>query len=146
MKTTGQAKADHLNIAALSIHGNDSLEAKAKHELEQSPQDAIPVKQDSLAVFRKMFASSTGSAPGSVKWTQLVQALTDAGLVATQATGSAVTFTSSQYGSVNLHKPHPEPVVDANMFRYMGKRLRKWFGWEGDRFVLRAKEENGVLT
>jgi len=85
-----------------------------------------------------MFPSSTGSTTGSVKWTHLVQALTDAGLVATQAPGSAVAFSNGAEGAINLHKPH-DPVVDSMMLRCMGKRLKKWFGWTGDRFVLRAK-------
>ena len=48
-------------------------------------------------------------------------------------------FSNGAEGAINLHKPH-DPVVDNVMLRCMGKRLKKWFGWTGERFVLRAKE------
>lgn len=134
VKTTGSSMSD-LSVLALSISDSDETQKSDDHK----PIAAIAVRQDSLSVFRKMFASSTGSTPGSVKWTKLVQALTDAGLVATQAPGSAVTFASHDGGAINFHKPH-EPLVDALILRTMGKRLRKHFGWEGYSFVLRSKD------
>jgi hypothetical protein len=141
IKTTRTNTTDHPDISALSL-GQGSV---AQSNNEDMAAAEIPVKQDSLVLFRKMFSSSTGSTPGSVKWTHLVQALTDAGLVATQAPGSAVAFSNSSAGAINFHKPH-EPVVDAMMLRCMGKRLKKWFGWTGDRFVLRAKEGEDSIS
>lgn len=134
-KTTGSSAADHHSVVDLSLKDDKVTQTNSGSVAIPT----IPVKQDSLSVFRKMFSSNTGTLPGSVKWTQLVQALNDAGLIATQAPGSAVTFASTDAGAINLHKPH-EPTVDALMLRRMGKRLRKWFGWTGERFVLRAKE------
>jgi hypothetical protein len=143
VKTTGTGTADQPDLSTLSLNNGNTAQSKIDHVALKT----TPVKQDSLGVFRKMFASDTGSTPGSVKWTHLVQALTDAGLVATQAPGSAVTFTSSDNGSINFHKPHgAEPVVDPVMLLRMGKRLKKWFGWEGECFVLRAKVGGGLRS
>jgi hypothetical protein len=136
IKTTGTSTTNHLDISALSL-GQGKV---SQYSNESMTAAEIPVRQESLALFKKMFSSSTGSTSGSVKWTHLVQALTDAGLVATQAPGSAVAFSNGSAGAINFHKPH-EPVVDAMILRCMGKRLKKWFGWTGNRFVLRAKEE-----
>lgn len=135
VKTTGTNTMGSLGISALSLDQGKVCQGSN----ESTAATEIPVRQDSLNLFRKMFSSSTDSTSGSVKWTHLVQALTDAGLVAAQAPGSAVTFSNGSAGAINFHKPH-EPVVDAMMLRCMGRRLRKWFGWTGDRFVLRAKE------
>jgi len=97
----------------------------------------ITVKQDSLSVISKMFPNAVDGS-SSVRWTQLVQALTDAGLTATQGAGSAVSF-AGQHGSVTMHQPHPEPVVDAIRLRAICRRLCKWFGWNHETFALREK-------
>jgi len=86
----------------------------------------------------KMFPTGA-EGTSSVRWTQLVQALTDAGMTATQGAGSAVAFSNS-HGSISLHMPHPEPVIDAFILRGFGKRLNKWFGWTQETFILRQKE------
>ena len=135
IKTTGTNTTEDLDISAMSL-GQGEVGQTSNEDMTAAN---IPVRQESLVLFQKMFSSSTGSTPGSVKWIHLVQALTDAGLVATQAPGSAVAFSNGSAGAINFHKPH-DSVVDAMMLRCMGKRLRKWFGWTGDRFVLRAKE------
>jgi hypothetical protein len=144
IKTTGTSTTDHHDISVLGFALGLGQDKSSQDKVSQNSNDCmsaaeIPVRQDSLVLFRKTFSSSTGSTSGSVKWTHLVQALTDAGLVATQAPGSAVAFSNGSAGAINFHKPH-EPVVDAMMLRCMGKRLKKWFGWTGDKFVLRAKE------
>jgi len=146
VKATGPITADWLNVSILGVDDKGESETCTDCTPSRPVPSSIPVNRDSLGVFRKMFASSTGATPGSVKWTHLVQALTDAGLVATQAPGSAVTFTCRGKGGVNFHKPHPDPVVDAFMLRYMGKRLRKWFSWEGEAFVLRVKEDERSIV
>lgn len=69
----------------------------------------IPVKQDSLSVFCKMYPTEA-KAGGSVRWTQFAMAMADAGFAATESGGSAVSF-ANESGSIVLHKPHPDPVV-----------------------------------
>jgi hypothetical protein len=145
VKTTGSITADRVDISTPGVDDEGGSHARTDHAASSSNSSLISVNQNSLGVFQKMFSSSTGSIPGSVKWTHLVQALTDGGLVATQAPGSAVAFSNGSAGAINFHKPH-EPVVDALMLRCMGKRLRKWFGWTGDRFVLRVKEGESPIV
>jgi hypothetical protein len=140
IKTTGTNTTEDLDISALGL-GQDEVSQTSN---EDTTVANIPVRQESLVLFKKMFSSSTDSTSGSVKWIHLVQALTDAGLVATQAPGSAVAFSNGSAGAINFHKPH-EPVVDAMMLRCMGKRLRKWFGWTSDRFVLRVKDKESSM-
>lgn len=111
--------------------------------LQEPTAPRISVKQESLSVFNKMFTSGGTS---SIRWIQLVQALTDAGMTATQVPGSGVKFSNGRE-SIVLHKPHPEPVVDGVMLRcQIGRRLQKWFSWDKETFVLRVKnveEEKG---
>jgi hypothetical protein len=35
-----------------------------------------------------------------------------------------------------FYKPHPVEKIDPVIFRSMGKRIIKWFGWHRDLFVL----------
>jgi len=39
-------------------------------------------------------------------------------------------------GKIVFHKPHPVAKIDPIMFRVMGKRMNKWFGWTRDTFAL----------
>jgi hypothetical protein len=132
--------------------GDGLLEAELKGlDLDQAPAEQvdipslasttmpqIAVKQDTLSLIAKMFPTGVDGTSG-VRWTQLVQALTDAGMTATQSAGSAVAFSNRQ-GSISLHMPHPEPVVDAITLRGFGKRLNKWLGWSNETFMLRPKD------
>lgn len=106
------------------------------------PTQKIAVKQDTMSFMVRMFPTGA-EGTSSVRWTQLVQALTNAGMTAEQGAGSAVTF-RNQSGSISFHKPHPEPVVDAIRLRGFGKRLHKWFGWSNETFVLRLKDGHEV--
>jgi hypothetical protein len=75
---------------------------------------------------------------GTVRWTQFVQALADAGMTATQSAGSAVTFKALGQ-SITFHKPHPEPDIDAIKLYGFAKLLSKKYGWKNETFVLRQK-------
>ena len=134
-------KASHLaseeELELLQV-GLDEVQVGAAAEGPTEPEKVhIAVKRDSLSVFTKMF-SSAGST--SVRWINLVQALADAGMTVTQKPGFGVKFTHGDR-SVTFDKPHPEPVVSAVLLRRsFGRRLKKWFGWDGETFVLRERE------
>lgn len=112
---------------------------------ERAPAHHIQVNRASIRVFSKMFSSSE-DAGGLVKWQQVVTAMTDAGFAATHCGGSPVSFVpvedTPMTGAIVFHKPHPEPNVDAVMLHCMGKRLKKWFGWEMETFVERKKTKD----
>lgn len=131
-KTTGLLPAAYQRIPAV-----DGADEEADDASSQQPDALrIAVKADSMSVFDKMFCPGGSS---SVKWTQLVHALVDAGMLATQVPGSGVKF-ANDYGSIVFDKPHPEPEVSAVMLRrQVGRRLNKWFGWERETFVSRER-------
>jgi hypothetical protein len=108
--------------------------------IRSSSTSRIPVKQDTLSLMAKMFPAGADGTSG-VRWIQFVQALTDAGMIATQGAGSAVSFNIYRR-SISFHKHHPEPLVDAVRLRGFGKRLSKWFGWTNETFILRQKDCN----
>jgi hypothetical protein len=105
---------------------------------DPAPVPQIEVNRNTLSLMAKMFPTGIDST-SSVRCTELVQALTDAGMTAEQSGGSAVNFGTQHSGSIVFHMPHPEPVVDAIRLRGFGKRLTKWFGWTNETFILRPK-------
>jgi len=106
----------------------------------------VAVNAESLRIFARMFPSTAEVVfKGVVKWQHFVTAMADAGCSATHTGGSAVSFDRAAKdgrggGTIVFHKPHPEHEVDHIILQTMGKRLRKWFGWDGDVFVEREKE------
>lgn len=97
----------------------------------------VAVKKETLDLMAQLFPVEVPDT-GTVRWTQFVQALADAGMTATQSAGSAVTFKVLDQ-SITFHKPHPEPEIDAIKLRIFGKRLSKKYGWKNETFVLRQK-------
>ncbi|KAK3696022.1 hypothetical protein LTR37_018164 [Vermiconidia calcicola] len=82
---------------------------------------------------------------GVMKWQQFVIAMVDAGCTVTHVGGSAVSFdhvrntSNGSLGTIVFHKPHPDLNIDSKMLQIMGRRLKKWFGWDKETFVVRAK-------
>lgn len=109
---------------------------------EESPKPRIAAKQDSKRVFEKMFSRT--ATVSNFRWSHLVNALTDAGMVATQAAGSAVRFKNDR-GSIVFHAPHGadhDSTLSVDFLRYqIGKRLTKWFSWDAETFVKRTRDE-----
>ena len=97
----------------------------------------INVNSESLRIFSRIFPTSDEEThKGTVKWSQFVTAMADAGCSATHRGGSAVSFSRiDQPGSIVFHKPHPESTVDPVGVQIMGKRLSTWFGWVRETFV-----------
>lgn len=119
---------------------------------ESKPEPTIRVKPENLKVFAKMFPSSASeySKTGLIDWQHLEAAMVDAGLSATHSGGSAVTFVKKDDGGAKqqhggrivFHKPHPVAKIDPVLLQSMGKRMRKWFGWDRETFA--TDEEEGV--
>ncbi|KXS99504.1 hypothetical protein AC578_4253 [Pseudocercospora eumusae] len=106
---------------------------------KKPPIPQIKVKKESLSIFRKMYPAHQDDLElrSNTRWQVFLQAMTDAGFLATEASGSAVRFSNDQ-GSISFHKPHPDPVIDPVMLHSMARRMKKRFGWGGETFVLRA--------
>ncbi|KAI6798349.1 hypothetical protein KC363_g3383 [Hortaea werneckii] len=111
---------------------------------DQNSRTCIPVNSESLRIFARIFPNTTETSfKGVIHWKQFVTAMTDAGFSATHTGGSAVSFERQARdgadGAIVFHKPHPDTEMDNLMLRMMGKRLKKWFGWDEGTFVERAK-------
>jgi len=135
--TVRNAKRSQLDVARLDLDRESHVDT-----VEEVPKLTIAVKQDSKRVFDKIFSRT--ATVSNFRWTHLVSALTDAGMVVTQASGSAVRFRNDR-GSIVFHAPHGsdhDSTLSVEYLRYqIGKRLTKWFAWVGDTFVERPKDE-----
>jgi len=126
--------------------------SSATADLEDQPNViTVAVTKSAFSVFRSMFPSRISEEPSQkeVRWDSFVQAMAESevGFVARRSSGgSAVQFEpneSSKWfgkGKIVFHKPHPVPVIDPVMLLSMGKRMRKWFGWNEETFVLEEKK------
>jgi hypothetical protein len=133
-KETHEPSSDETGLESLTIAVR-ALDT----ETETRCAATIPVKQDTLSVVRKIFPGpGTPVDKGFVRWINLIQALNDCGMIATQGAGSTVNF-GNKDGHISIHNPHPETKVDAIKLRSYGQRLGKWFGWTNKTFVLREK-------
>jgi hypothetical protein len=136
-KTTDSVEEPELGIAAINL---DEQPVADTAPIPAKP--LIAVKQDSKRIFDKMF--SRNSTASNFRWTQLINALIDAGMTATQSAGSAVRF-KNEHGSVVFHHPHGEnheSTLSAEFLRnQVGKRLTKWFTWDSETFVEMKKDE-----
>ncbi|KAL0253237.1 hypothetical protein SLS55_010209 [Diplodia seriata] len=101
----------------------------------------------SLDVLTAMFPASSGQdALRLVDWDTFVLAMADAGFSARNNGGSAVVFQSDRPGApvhggkIIFHKPHPVPKIDPVMLHSMGRRMRRWFDWCRDSFVLDSSQ------
>ncbi|TGO27800.1 hypothetical protein BPAE_0036g00110 [Botrytis paeoniae] len=111
------------------------------------PSTKVSVSKNSYAIFQTMFPTRNfENRTITVPWDSLVNAMAEAGFVASQsAGGSAVQFEPDArspwfgQGKIVFHKPHPERVVDAVMLGAMGKRIEKWFGWSDETFEVGKK-------
>ncbi|KAI7199586.1 hypothetical protein KC343_g8572 [Hortaea werneckii] len=123
---------------------NDQARPVDDEAQDEGGRTCIPVNSESLRIFACIFPNTAGPASkGVVQWKQVVTAMTDAGFSATHTGGSAVSFERKARdgadGAIVFHKPHPDTEMDNLMLRVMGKRLKKWFGWDEGTFVEREK-------
>ena len=143
-QTKAKAARSAVNVSGSEDDGTNphNLSDNATEDEAEQPEilPSIAVKQDSLAVFHRMYPAESSSAQGTVRWLQFVQAMTEAGFTATAANGSAVNF-GNERSSIAFHKPHPEPTIEPIRLHGWAKRMRKRFGWSRERFVLREKRD-----
>jgi hypothetical protein len=124
---TSEEELDLLQVGFDNVQLAEPVEAAAAVPAEPAKVH-IAVKQDSIAVFRKMFTSEGST---SVRWLHMAQAMVDAGMTMTQNPGSGVKF---RYGlrSIVIDKPHPVPEVSARMLRQV-----QWYYVKGPEAPLR---------
>jgi hypothetical protein len=129
----------------VKTRGKDPVALTALPEVQQEqlpPKEVNPVvvKARTFKILNSMFPAPNEDTVKSVDWNTFMQAMGDMGFMARNGGGSAVIFekssNSGQGGRIIFHKPHPVEKIDPIMFRSMGKRMTKWFGWHRDLFVL----------
>lgn len=100
--------------------------------------EPIAVNSSTIDILTRMFVSYGKHSHGNVRWEHFVSAMADAGAVASQAAGSAVTFREQRTNrAIVLHQPHPDHRINPIMLRSFGKRLSRNFDWDIDLFVER---------
>jgi len=104
----------------------------------------VAVKKGSFEIFQQMLSPSE-TLRKSVNWDHFVSAMSEVGFQARSSGGSAVLFSPAAdskwdgMGKIVFHRPHPDSKIDYITLGSMGKRMRKWFDWSGDTFVLQEK-------
>ncbi|KAF3009743.1 hypothetical protein E8E13_009343 [Curvularia kusanoi] len=77
-----------------------------------------------------MFPDTVEERGKSVNWSAFVNSMNEAGFAARNGGGSIVRFENRKgEGSINFHRPHPDPTIDPVMLQAMGQRMNRWFGW-----------------
>ncbi|KAK5715019.1 hypothetical protein LTR15_010435 [Elasticomyces elasticus] len=96
----------------------------------------LQVRRGSKKVFEKMFPVP-GAQLRDVSWETFVAAMVDAGCSVRLNGGSMFTFKDikNSKASIVFHHRHPDSTVDPSMLKNMGRRLRKWFGWDEETFT-----------
>jgi hypothetical protein len=118
----------------------ESTEAACAAEEADVSARIIQLSKSSYTTLRSMFPSTVEERQKTINWTAFVNSMTDAGFTPRNGGGSIVRFENRKgVGSINFHRPHPEPIIDAVMLQAMGWRMNKWFGWVCETFVLVKK-------
>ncbi|KAH8778314.1 hypothetical protein F5882DRAFT_501659 [Hyaloscypha sp. PMI_1271] len=120
----------------ISLPRFENLEVKGE---KTPPRKAI--KQQNYTILNGVFNSRPDSTTKIVDWDAFVTAIADAGFAARQSSGSAVIFEPHDWemgwsGKILFHKPHPVAKIDSIMLRSVANRTEKWFGWDGETFVI----------
>jgi hypothetical protein len=110
------------------------------------PQPSPPIivqRKSSWKILTRMFRdpSSAKESGKAVHWKAFVQTMEDVGFTAHNRSGSAVSFRLRDGGSINFHRPHPEPKLSQFALRVNGCRMERNFGWSAGGFVLGESEE-----
>ncbi|KJX97000.1 hypothetical protein TI39_contig592g00007 [Zymoseptoria brevis] len=113
------------------------------------PAPPLPIflNTASHALLTEIFLNSgKKTLSGTIRFPELVSALTDGGLQASQGTGgSAVVFHNMNPsgtragGRMTVHMPHPINVLNPIMAGDVAKKLRDRFGWSVERFMVRER-------
>ncbi|PQE15002.1 ycfA domain-containing protein [Rutstroemia sp. NJR-2017a BVV2] len=110
----------------------------------KDPLRTIPVSKRSLETFEAMLSTSKIDRK-NLKWDGFCAAMAEVGFESKGSSGSVVRFEPKEdsqrvgLGSINFHRPHPDPTkIDPITVAWMGKRMKKWFGWVEELFQLKT--------
>ena len=105
----------------------------------------LPKKTRSLETLRLLFPTAVSELKGAVQWIDFLATMQELGCSGQHRGGSEWTFwppndDKEAAGSdgetmerrkkgISVHQPHPEPKLEAERLQWIGKRLRRSFGW-----------------
>ncbi|KAE9964141.1 hypothetical protein BLS_008598 [Venturia inaequalis] len=104
----------------------------------ETPQKVIAVSKRSLQILRLMYPTDAKEMTKGIDWATFVRTMADTGFVARDAGSSVVSFENQEGGRIIFDKPDPDADVDADSLQIMAWRMRKWFGWGREGFVLKG--------
>jgi len=123
-------------------------------EAQPEPLPASPerppvfVSKANLDVFARFWPDDSGSIKeGTIRWPNILLAMTDAGCSIWHKDGPKVNFQlrleGGQKQTMQFHKPHKDgDTADASVLTRMGFRLHRRFGWKWKHF--QEKPRDGV--
>ncbi|KAF2821818.1 hypothetical protein CC86DRAFT_410897 [Ophiobolus disseminans] len=124
--------------------GTDATEEQAEPAREPSPESPLEfaVDKHSFEAFRALFHMPGKEQAASIRWNDVVSALTSIGFSAQHLHGSQWQFNpaAAPVAELNLrrgigfHAPHPADEVPLDLARRHGRRLSRAYGWEGSMF------------
>ncbi|KAF2628333.1 hypothetical protein BU25DRAFT_33646 [Macroventuria anomochaeta] len=103
---------------------------------------AIQLSKSPYAALRCMFPSTLEEHQKSVDWTSSVNSMNRARFTARNGEETIARFENRNgEGSINFHRPHPDPTIDLVMLQAMGWRMNKWLDRVRETLVLAKKSE-----
>jgi hypothetical protein len=107
---------------------------------DQTLTKTIALSKSPYTTLRSMFPDTHEEREKSIDWSAFVNSMNEAGFAVRNGGGSIVRFESRcGEGSINFHRPHPDPTIDPVMIQAMGQRMNRWFGWVRETFELVKK-------
>ncbi|SMQ47011.1 unnamed protein product [Zymoseptoria tritici ST99CH_3D7] len=135
----GVAKEKTVGIPAIAPPAVHNAIANDLERLRLDERAPIEVSKTSLQTLGRLFDRSPHNR-SNIRWNDFRAALKDVGFVATTNGGSEVSFRGGNgYGTIVIHKPHPEEVMRPMMCKFVANRLGRRFGWTAESFLERPK-------
>jgi hypothetical protein len=106
-------------------------------------QPVVSVKKSTLETLRSLLTAHERTT--EVSWDKFTDAMAKVGFIARRNGGSACLFEPSGEskwsgrGKISIHRPHPASTINSVMLLCIGKRMKKWFGWNKESFELEKK-------
>ncbi|KAG2015712.1 hypothetical protein CC2G_008956 [Coprinopsis cinerea AmutBmut pab1-1] len=88
-------------------------------------------------------SEDAGRQPAPMKWETFLKLMREMGFEYDPSTaGSSVRFDppDKRDRSITIHKPHPDPTLNPIMLRNIGKRLKRYYGWNEEDFIKQTQE------
>jgi hypothetical protein len=123
VKTRSDDTSVETNLEALNITPS----------VRDPAQPIAAVKKGTLETLRALFPARERAT--EVAWDKFRDAMEKVGFTARRNGGSAFLFEPSGEserfgrGKISIHKLHPGSTIDSVMLLCIGKRMKKWFGW-----------------